>query len=310
MKKILHFKSLTMLIAACMPAGLMAQQDIIFDPAELIPADTGYYIGGVWKDKNLDGIDEFYNLCVDEYGDSHHWEWGEQQGFTYNDCMIMPTCWPKDADEDHSEAEIDHPEGYIELTKTKYVGTDSARMGYIISPAIENLVSLTLETSPDVSYNDQRSIKFWVEYSTDNGETWEASYIEDETRSKKGDARTYDGSVYVEFGDMKAASAEGPIVIRIMSKPLIEDSYVSQRVKIHWLKIVADPSTESAGTIPYTNPGNIRVFKRTISATGEIIQVFNITGQHIGYGKEVTVKDAGIYIVRMESGAAHKVFVK
>ena len=309
MKKILRLKNLTVLVVACMSAGLTAQQDIIFDPAELIPADTGYYIGGVYKDKNEDGIDEFYNLCVDEYGDSHHWEFGVQQGFTYNDCMIMPTCWPKDAVDDHSLAEIDHPEGYIELTKSKYPGTDSAKMGYIISPAIENLVSLTLETSPDVSYNDQRSIVFWVEYSTDNGETWEASYIEDDTRSKKGDARTYDQSI-VEFGDMITASTQGPIVIRIMSKPLIEDSYTSQRVKVHWLKIVADPSTESAEPVPYSNPRHIRVFKRTISASGETIHVFNITGQYLGYGRSVTVKDAGIYIVRTESGAAHKVFVK
>ena len=138
-----------------MVTNLQAQQDIILDPAELIPADTGYYIGGVDKDKNNDGQDEHYNGCSDEYGDASHNESGEQQGFTYNRCMIMPTCWPKNAVEDHSLAEIDHAEGYIELTKSKYAGTDSASLGYIITPSIANLVSMTLETSPDVSSNDR-----------------------------------------------------------------------------------------------------------------------------------------------------------
>ena len=102
-------------IAAFSPIAF-AQEELILDPSELVPADTGYYIGGVYKDKNQDGTDEFYNQCVDEYSDRHHNEIGTQQGYFYHKCMIMPTCWPKDADEDHSLSDVS--QGYIELGKT------------------------------------------------------------------------------------------------------------------------------------------------------------------------------------------------
>lgn len=309
MKKPLLFRSIATMVIAFMGIGLFAQAtDIILDPAQLIPADTGYYIGGVWKDKNSDGVDEFYNQCLDEYGDASHNEDGEQFGFTYNDCMIMPTCWPKNAVDDHSLAEIDHPEGYIELTKSRYYGTDSARLGYIISPVIENLESLTLETSPDVSSNDQRRIKFWLEYSKDFGETWEVSFIEDETVSKAGESRTYDGSVYLEFGDMKTASTQGPIVLRIMSKPE-QEGYSSQRVKVHWLKIVAEYSTYAVKSTYLNNPGNLKVYKGTISSPNEVINVFDITGKRIGFGESVHVDNSGIYIVKTHSGNVHKLYV-
>ena len=224
----------TILVVFCI--SLFAQDEIILDPKDMTPADNGYYIGGIWRDKNNDGIDEFYNGCVDEYSDASHNESGKQFGFTYNRCMIMPTCWPKDADEDHGLAEIEHAEGYIELTKTRYVGTDSVILGYILTPQVENLQSLTLETSPDVSSNDQRHIYFWLEYSKDNGTTWEETYLQDETVSKLGDTRTYDGSIYYQIEEMMNASAEGPIVIRILAAPQL----YPQRVKIHYIKIVAN----------------------------------------------------------------------
>lgn len=282
--------------------SLFAQEEIILDPKDMTPADTGYYVGGIWKDKNDDGINEFYNGCVDEYGDASHNESGVQFGFTYNRCMIMPTCWPKDADEDHGLAEIDHAEGYIELTKTRYVGTDSAVLGYILTPQVENLQSLTLETSPDVSSNDQRHIYFWLEYSKDNGTTWELTYLQDETVSKKGDVRTYDGSIYFEFEEMMNASTEGPIVIRIIATP---QTY-PQRVKIHYIKIVADV-VSSVKDVKIEEQA-FRVIDNVIYAEKGSVEVFNLLGTSMGSGEYVAVPE-GIYIVRTSDGHISKVLV-
>ncbi|MBN2275970.1 MAG: hypothetical protein JXR41_01615 [Bacteroidales bacterium] len=306
MKKQKFLKQTFTAFLAAIGLVIFAQEDIILDPAALIPADTGYYIGGVYKDKDQDGTDEFYNGCVDEYGDASHNESGVQQGFTYNLCMIMPTCWPKDAVDDHDLAEIEHAEGYIELTKSKYPGTDSAQLGYIISPPLQNLVSLYLETSPDVSSNDSRHIYFWVEYSKDYGATWEMSYIQDETISKAGDSRTYDGSVYLEFEEMKTASTEGPIVIRIMSTPQ-ESPPGPQRVKIHYLKIVAD---KASAIQPVTiDCPEIKILNNTIYNEDNTIEVYNMLGQFIGRGRSVQVPD-GIYIVKTPEGSTQKVFVE
>jgi hypothetical protein len=279
--------------------SLFAQEEIILDPFLLTPDPEGYYVAGVWKDKDDNGEDEFYNECIDEYSDSHHNESGMQQGFTYHNCMIMPTCYPKDADADHSLAEIDHPEGYIELTKTLYHGTDSAVEGYIISPPVEHLVSIYLETSPDVSSSASRHIYYYIEYSKDNGATWEFAYIKDETVSKKGDAHTYDGSLFLQFEDMKNASNEGPILLRIMSD--------DQRVKIHYLKIVADAS--SAVQHIRNDVQLLRIEDNIIySELGEI-EVFSITGRFIGKGPSVVISENQIYIVKSKNGAVRKIIV-
>lgn len=305
MKKHRLFKFIVTAFVASIAVSLFAQDEIILDPKDMTPADTGYYIGGVWKDKNDDGIDEFYNGCVDEYGDANHNEAGEQSGFTYNKCMIMPTCWPKDAVDDHGLAEIDHAEGYIQLTKSRYPDTDSAVLGYIITPRIKDLVSLTLETSPDVTSTESRHIYFWIEYSKDNGTTWESSYIEDETTSKKGDSRTYDGSIYFAFEEMMDASAEGPIVIRIMSTPQEQP----QRVKIHYVKLVAT----LAGDVPVNEikieNATFKVLDNVIYSEEGEIQVYSILGQFMGSGRSVAVQE-GIYLVRTSDGSIHKTLIK
>lgn len=305
MNKQLLFRTSMTVLAAFIAICLFSQVEIILDPAELIPADSGYYIGGIYKDKDKDGTDEFYNKCVDEYGDASHNESGEQQGFTYNRCMIMPTCWPKDADDDHNEAAIEHPEGYIELTKTKYVGTDSAVMGYIITPPIENLDSMRIEHSPDVSYLTNR-IYFLLEVSKDNGATWENVFIEGETQSKKGDVSKWDGSVSAEFQAIKDLSRNSSIIMRIMTKPSTTE-YRSQRLKIHWIKIVA----EKASLIrPVTTEDIIvKVSNNQIYTEQGQIQVYNLLGQLMGSGNYITVK-SGIYLVRTPIGATRKVLVK
>lgn len=307
MKSTTILRSLAILLLGAMAFELSAQQEIILDPSALIPSDSGYYLGGVWKDENNDGVDEFYNGCTDYYGDSQHFEADTQQDFSYANCMVMPACWPKDAQEDNSLSNIEHGEGYIQLTKSRYYGTDSAKLGYIISPPLRNLETMTLEVSPDVSSNDQRKIMFWIEYSTDLGETWEASYIQEATDSKAGNTKEITGTFsHFEWLDMKAASIEGPVLLRIMSRPETE-SYQPQRVKVHWVEIVADLETGIRDVVP-AGPVRISVYEGAVSA-GEELRVYTISGQLAGYGKTVRIDQPGIYIVHTASGYTSKVFV-
>lgn len=298
MKKTSTLKFSFILLTLFIGVNLLAQDEFILDPAQLIPADTGYYIGGVWKDLSdpPDGVPEFYNQCYDAYGDANHNESGTQQGFTYVKCMIMPTCTSK-----HPETTIVKT-GYIEIGKTKYVGTDSARLCYIISPAIMNLTEIYLEVSPDVEPNDQRHIWYYIDYSTDGGETWvETTYIQDETLSKDGDLHTYDGSLYYQFDEMKTASQAGPILLRLMSG--------EQRVKVHYYRIKASEPINNS-VIPIREDRiNFKVYENTIFANHGKVVVYNLLGQIVGRGESVYVPD-GIFIIKTSDGIIHKVYVK
>lgn len=302
-------KTLLTSVITVLGISLFAQDEIILDPSTLVPADTGYYIGGTMKDEDGDGTPEFYNGCYDAYGDGSHNEAGVQQGYTYNRSMIMPDCWPKDAIDDHTAALIDHAEGYIELTKSKYPNTDSAVMGYIITPAVKDLVSLTLELSPDNTPQESRPVSWYLEYSKDNGVTWEETYIESNlaTKEKKGEEWIYDADGYLEFDEMVRESESTPIVIRILSKPLTE-TYTPQRLKVHYIKLVATMATIGVNSIA-VQPMSIKVLDRQIISENGRIEVYNILGSKVGSGKSVNV-DRGIYIVKSESGEKQKVLVQ
>ena len=293
MKKMLTLKISLTVLTLIIGVNLLAQDEFILDPSALIPADTGYYIGGVWKDLTGDDIPEFYNGCFDAYGDANHNESATQQGFSYVKCMIMPTCPSKD---EPTTVAV----GYIEISKTKYVGTDSAILSYIISPSIMNLTEIYMELSPDVSSNDQRHIWYYIDYSTDGGETWSTVYIKDETISKQGDKHTYDGSIYFEFDEIKAASETGPILLRLMSG--------EQRVKVHYLKIKASVPTVSVSSLKEDRI-TFKVYENMIFAGQGKVMVYNLLGQIVGQGESVYVPD-GIYIIRTSDGLIHKVYVK
>ncbi len=297
MRKTTTLKIYLTLLTLMIGVNLLAQDEFILDPSQLIPADTGYYIGGVWKDLSEppDGIPEFYNQCFDAYGDANHNESGTQQGFSYVKCMIMPDCSSK-----HPETTIVQV-GYIEIGKTKYPGTDSARYCYIISPALMNLEEIYLEVSPDVEPNDQRHVWFYIDYSTDGGETWEeTTYIQDETLSKDGDKHTYDGSIFYQFDEMKAASETGPILLRMMSG--------DQRVKVHYYKITATEPTISVAPVKERRV-TFKVYENTVIAEQGKLMVYNLLGQVIGSGESVCVPD-GIYIIKTSDGLINKVYVK
>lgn len=312
MKKQRLFRTTMTALTAFIAISLFAQDQIILNPKYMVPADTGYYIGGAWKDLNDDDVDEFYNECTEEFGGENHNEAGVQFGFTYNKSMIMPTCFQKDIDD---TTKMDHSEGYIQLDKTRDVGTDSAVMCYIITPPVTNLVSLTLEVSTDNTRTNDRPIDWLIEYSKDNGETWENSYIIDGypiTDKKYGETFVYDGSEFQEFGDIKTASQEDPIVIRIMSRPQVYEpdgsvSIWAQRLRVHYVSIVAD-KVSSINNIEF-DLGTIRINNNTIYSDNGTIEVFNTLGQFMGSGEFVSVQ-SGIYIVRNEMGATQKVLVK
>lgn len=293
-----------------------AQEEIIFSPADLEPHEDGYYKAGVWVDENEDGILEFHNGCEDYYEDDvyddgfydpheNHAETGEQQGFTYVNCMIMPTC-------EHKSTPIDPPVavGYIQMAACLYSNTDSAILSYVQTPAITNLVSIYLETSADVSINESRKIPYNIEYSKDYGTTWEPTSLSDNVLSQGGYRVTYDGSVYFEIQEMIDASKLSTIVLRIITNDrVVEGASQGQFVKLHYLKLTADIPT-SVSSINSNQSLQYRIDNHTIITNEETIQVYNLTGQLIGSGIRVTVPYSGIYLIKSNDSRVQKIVVR
>lgn len=296
---------------------ISAQEEIILNPAELTPHTDGYYVAGVYVDENNDGVLEFHNGCEDYYEDDvsdgfydphvNHAETGEQQGFTYHNCMIMPTCG-------HKSSPIDPPvaTGYIQLHACMYSSplTDSAIISYIQTPPVKNLTSIYMETSSDVSINANRQIPYNIEYSKDNGTTWEAAYLSDVVEAQGGYRVTYDGSVNLEIQEMIDASKVGPIVLRLITNDRkVPSPMQGQFVKVHSLKLTAEKisSVDKVNTDPRIN---YIIENHTIKANMGSVQVFNLAGQLIGSGTQVTVPHSGIYMVRLSDSSVQKVYIK
>ena len=309
------YRPISLLASLIITIGIIAQEEIILNPAELVPHDNGYYVSGVWVDENEDGVDEFHNGCDDYYEDEpdgspdwfykpylNHEETGEQQGFKYFNCMIMPTC-------DHKSEPIDPPvpTGYIQMHACMYSGTDSAIISYIQTPQVQNLTSIFLEISTDVSIGDHRTIVYNIEYSKDNGESWEAVYLQDNVLAQGGHRVTFDGSVNLEIQDMIDASKVGPIVLRIITNDR-GSSPEGQFIKLHSLKITAEEVSSIDN--PTVSMLNIQTQNLSIISEKEKIEVYNIMGQFIGTGNLVEVPTQGIYLVRSENSPAQKILVK
>jgi hypothetical protein len=295
-------------------AGLYAQEEIILNPAELVPHQDGYYIEGVWVDEDNDGNSEFHNQCDDYFEDDmedgiydphvNHEETGEQQGFNYVNCLIMPTC-------EHKGTAIDPPvsTGYIQMSACLYSNTDSAIYSYIQTPPVKNLVSIYLETSSDVSINEKRQIPYNIEYSKDNGTTWENTFLGDKVAAQGGYRVTYDGSLNLEIKEMIDASKTTPIVLRIITNDReVESPNKGQFVKLHSLKLTAD----KVSTTDIMKNSNIVIKTKNHSIISENhkIEVYNIMGKFIGSGKTVSVPAQGIYLVKTGEFSVQKIWVK
>ncbi|MBN2274216.1 MAG: hypothetical protein JXR41_01605 [Bacteroidales bacterium] len=307
--KIKH--KLTIALAIGMPViSLFSQNEIFFNPAELIPHEDGYYIAGVNLDLDQDGNLEFYSGCFDAYEnflspqDNHH-ESGTQQNFTYINCMIMPTCTHKG-----TPIEPPVPDGYIQMAPSLYLGTDSASISAIISPAIMNLQSLFMETSADVSINDQRMIPYNIEYSKDNGLTWEITYIQDYVEAQGGYRVTYDSQSHLEFEEMINASKTDPVVIRISTNDVnIERPLKGQYVKIHSMKLTADIASSITDVKVDDCLSDLMVKNRTLSARHPV-KVYDIMGRYVNSGQTIEFPSEGIYIVFLTNGKSKKLLVK
>jgi hypothetical protein len=294
--------------------SLIAQDEIIFKPSELTPHEDGYYIAGFNRDKNGDGIPEFYNKCDDEYEDDlsdgiydphvNHEETGEQQSFKYFNCLIMPTCVHKS---DPITPPVDT--GYIQMSACQFTGTDTAILSYIQSPPINNLVSIYLETSADVSINESdRKIPYKIEYSKDFGTTWEKEYIYDDVKDQGGYRVTYDSESSI-LQTMIDASKLSPIVLRIITNDRSQlKPYQGQFVKLHALKITGEIGKTNIRR-NFSDDLNIQIRNLTIYSD-ESVSVFNIMGQYIGTGMYIQVPASGIYLVRTENGPVQKILVK
>lgn len=318
-KRILHNSLLSVCISLFFSGTVFGQQEITLDPTTLTPADDGYYIGGVMLDTDDDGTEEFYNGCTDHYeyniSDGYpdegwynvtlnHKETGTQQDFYYHNCMIMPDCEAKGTPIDPAMRA-----GYIQMHACVYSGTDSAIISYIQSPAIVNLTSFTIETSADVSLNDNRNVVYNIEYSKDGGTTWEATYLMDALDAQGGYRVTYDGETYLEIQEMLDASTEGPIVMRLITNDrAVDRPNKGQFVKLHsWVLNAEIPSnieTELNEVLTFNING------RLVSSESGNLSVFNPIGQLVGEGMVVEVPKSGIYIVRDNNNKTQKVFIK
>lgn len=301
-----------------------------FNPYYLTPDADGYYKNGdtVYTSYNGD-YEVFAGGCTDGYEDTYyddsvyspqknHHESGTQQDFTYKNCMIMPTCYATDDDGTNV------PAGFIQLAQgiakgnTEYADS----MSYIISPPLENLTELYLALSCDVTPNDKRTVDFIIEYSRDNGATWSGSndddvYIKDQVTAKSGMTVNYeeDDEVFAnEFNDMIAASNEGTILLRIKTLSFYAAT-TGQAVNIHYMKITADEgdttTTSAISTAGIIEEPFFSVEDKTILSTNtENLYIYSTMGQLIGKGLEITVPESGIYIIKSNSNAVQKVFIK
>lgn len=168
-----------------------------------------------------------------------------------------------------------------------------------------------METSSDVSVNDKRTIPYNIEYSKDNGKTWEASYILAHVAAQGGYKVTYtEDGLFPAFADFKTASNAGSIVIRISTNDhTVLGSENGQYVNIHRLVITADLVADYISKINNRNL-SFTLHERTIVAHSAPIKVLNTLGQVIGSGYTVKVPCSGLYIVQSSNNQIHKIIIQ
>ncbi|MBN2610001.1 MAG: hypothetical protein JXB00_00430 [Bacteroidales bacterium] len=303
MKRKSLFSFFAALIVAAFVSSLYAQDTLIFDPSLLTPSDTGYYVKGYDKTEGTPPVVVHYDSCSNEFQESHHFEADTLEGFYFQNGMVMPTCPSKNTPSNVSL-------GYMQLGKSMDLGTATEKLCALTFPPVQNLISIYLEVSPDNSPipapdPNERHIYFYVEYSKDNGDSWQVNKIHDETLDKAGDKHTYDAAgSFTVFNEMKTASETGPIVIRVFTDP--QPGLNPQRLRIHKAMVIADKVSSLTDYI--TDNEFITVLNGVIISKTGTVKVYNIHGQLIGSGDKVSVKN-GIYIVASEDGRTQKVMV-
>jgi hypothetical protein len=322
-----NIMSLTFMVLAYGYVHAQNDTTIILDPAQFIPADTGYYIAGVDKDIiGKDGIPEHYDGCFDAYGDIDHKESGEQNGWKYDRVIIFRGCSSDPSVVDDAIKGTVPTENWpavgniIQLGKHKYPLTDSATFSYLESPAFSSITSLNVKVGTDLSINNNRSIFILIEASKDGGETWEyidnpdgTAFIQQQLTNQGGDDLTFTAGTNDGFDAIVALSQAGPIKIRLVAIPPPLSNASGERLKIWGVtivgktvpKVVAPLANNLELKAPYTFSNSIFT-----AIEGREISVYNLSGRLIGSGKSVAVHQKGLFIVRADNGYTKKVLLK
>lgn len=304
-----------------------SQVEFTLQSSELIPHDEGFFLGGVSYDFNGDGLDEFINGCPGDFDFEDyerrnpaevtydlHTESGEQFGFTYKNCMILPVCEAKYP----SELEPALSSGFIQMRPLIDTTDTDLMYSYILSPEISNLQSITMETSADVSIQpDRRLIPYNIEYSIDGGETFvQDYYISDVVAAQGGYRVTYDAETNEDFAQIQSDSKTKNVILRFVTN--VDNSnlgaYKGQYVKVHKIVVVADSAMTTSGEIILSNAPTllsdpILIRNGYASVESGTVTAYTISGQFIGSGDSVKL-GKGLNVLTTNSGFRKKVFIK
>lgn len=303
-----------------------AQTEFELIGGDLIPHEDGFFLGGVTYDFNNDGHPDYISGCPGDFDFEDyerrdpadvtyelHNESGEQGGFTYKNCMILPVCDAK------YPSELSPPlsHGFVQMRPGIDTSDVDLADSYIESPEISNLVSITMETSPDVSIQASRQIPYIIEYSIDGGETYDQDYfILDVVQSQEGYRVTYTPETNEVVEKMSADSKTQNIKLRFITN---SDSpglgtHKGQYVKVHKITIVADSAATdlpdlalSADQMVKEDPVKIR--NSVVFVEKGSLSVYNLSGRLIGSGREVQV-NRGLYVVVTDKGFRKKILMQ
>ncbi len=336
-------KLCALVVALVAANSIYAQEDttMVLSPGDFVLDPNAYYTAGVDKDKiGNDGVDEHYEGCDDCYGDSDHWELGEQFGWKYDSVIIFHDCetWEStNSEAGHAVKQADsQPEGwptswnFIQMGKSKNWGIDSLEFQdpHIMSPAFANLKSIEILVASDISINPGRDVFMIIEASRD-GEVW--GYVDEPVDDQllynayliqKLDAQG--GNIYnytsdnVDFANIVALSEDADsIFVRVMAFPDLDRNKTNgERLKIWGMTIEAqtivdevDPpdTVMSIGTLQ--NKANFIIRDGHFMSTNhEEIKVYNLAGHLLGSGKQVGIRGKGLYIVKSRT-FTQKIFI-
>lgn len=309
-----------------------AQTTFEFIGSEIEPLQEGFYMGGLTFDFNGDGTDEFENGCPSANVDPEdyerrdpfnvtydaHNESGTYLGWAFKNVMILPDCDQKYIDD---ETQIDPlvSHGFVQLRPQIDTSNLDISESYIYSPYVRNLELITIETSADISIQqDKRYIPYLIEYSLDSGETFvQDYYIMGLVDIRGGTRKTYNEE-YPNFAQMIADSESKNVLLRFAAN--FDDpglgAYKGQYVNVHKIMIVADSASaevpDESIILSASQPlrwSSIFVKDNYICVEEGTVTVYSLSGRLIGTGKSVTVR-SGLYVAVSSEGERRKILIR
>ncbi len=329
------------LLALLLSSFSYAQTEFTWLPNELTPHNEGFYVGGATYSWDGSPSPFFASGCPGEIVNGReidpedyerrdpqkvsydlHNETGEQEGFRYVNGMILPDCHQKFID-DEEQIDPQVSSGFIQLhpcvdsNKDDEIDADSLKWSYIQSPLLRNLVSMTVETSADISIQEgRRHIPYLMEVSLDSGTSWEhLPYIADEVDVRSGNRAVYDES-NPDFKEMMNLSLQQNVMLRLITNfddPDLEE-FKGQYVNVHKLSILADSAKAEENEEVVLQSIQVKshpilVSDGNISVDEGHVQVYTISGRRVGYGRSVQVS-SGLYVARTDLGVRKKVLIR